>query len=540
MYNFEKYFPYDVPRDCQVKAINFALECFLEQGKKIVIIEAGTGVGKSAIGLTVGRYIQEHMPIDPKNEFESGSYFLTTQKILQEQYVKDFGCPGKMKSVKSSTNYQCEFDRQSTCAESLRALKVAEKGSAFWKKCVFDCSYKKAKEGFLGSPESVTNFPYFLAETQYSGKIKARQLLVVDEAHNVPTELSKFIEVTVTERFAKRMLKLDIPVLSSQVQAITWVRDTYAPKLKSYAKHVESMLDKYQGLREKLKEFANLAKQYDLLDKHMCKISRFLEIYDKDNWVFNIVPADGRSGQKIEFKPIDVSYYAEDMLFQMGEKIIMMSATILDADALCEMLGLDRDQVGFISMPSPFPVKHRPVFSAAIGKMSAAEIDKTLPKLAEAVKAILEQHKDEKGIIHCHTFKIAKYLKYNVHDKRLLIHNSDNREDVFQKHLKSKTPTVLLSPSMTEGVDLFGENSRFQILCKVPYPYLGDKLIRKRMNKWKWWYPLQTAKTIVQAVGRSVRSHDDYAVTYILDADWDYFYSRNRSFFPDGFKASLQ
>ena len=92
---------------------------------------------------------------------------------------------------------------------------------------------------------------------------------------------------------------------------------------------------------------------------------------------------------------------------------------------------------------------------------------------------------------------------------------------------------------MTEGVDLKGDASRFQILCKVPYPYLGDKLIRKRMNKWKWWYPLQTIKSIVQAVGRSIRTKDDRAITYILDSDWDRFYSRNKELFPDDFRNSI-
>jgi Rad3-related DNA helicase len=92
---------------------------------------------------------------------------------------------------------------------------------------------------------------------------------------------------------------------------------------------------------------------------------------------------------------------------------------------------------------------------------------------------------------------------------------------------------------MTEGVDLKGEASRFQIICKIPYPSLGDKIVRKRMNKWKWWYPLQTSKTVIQAIGRSVRSSEDYAVTYILDADWDRFYSRNQDMFPESFKESI-
>ena len=88
---------------------------------------------------------------------------------------------------------------------------------------------------------------------------------------------------------------------------------------------------------------------------------------------------------------------------------------------------------------------------------------------------------------------------------------------------------------MTEGVDLKGDLSRFQIVCKVPFPFLGDKLIRKKMNKWDWWYDLQTAKTIIQSVGRSVRSETDTAVTYILDSSWERFFNKNKALFGPEF-----
>ena len=171
--------------------------------------------------------------------------------------------------------------------------------------------------------------------------------------------------------------------------------------------------------------------------------------------------------------------------------------------------------------------------------MSSKSIDATLPKIVQAVKMIMEEHKNEKGIIHCHSYKIANYLKKNIRSRRLLIHDSTNRDEMLAKHISSKGNTVLLSPSMTEGVDLKDDCSRFQILCKVPYPYLGDKLVKKRMHKWKWWYPLQTSKTIVQSVGRSIRHRDDHAVTYILDSDWDRFYSRSKKFFPEDFRKSI-
>jgi Rad3-related DNA helicase len=171
--------------------------------------------------------------------------------------------------------------------------------------------------------------------------------------------------------------------------------------------------------------------------------------------------------------------------------------------------------------------------------MSASEIDNTLPQLAEAIRRILAAHPKEKGIIHCNSYKISNYIMKSIKSNRLLTHKSENREDVLNQHISSKEPTVLVTPSMTEGIDLKGDLSRFQILCKVPYPYLGDKLVQKRMRKWSWWYPLQTAKTIIQSLGRSIRSADDYAVSYILDSDWDRFYGQQRDMFPESFRDSI-
>ena len=535
-FEYDKIFPFKKVRNIQNTAIDFALNEFLNNDKRFVIIEAGTGVGKSAIGLTVARYLNS---ILKDENYDSSSYFLTTQKILQQQYMDDFGHPrGRMKSIKSSTNYTCRFNPKNSCADSLRALKIAERNSKFFRSCAFNCCYKKAKEEFIGGSEGVTNFSYFLAETQYAGKLKPRQVLVVDEAHNADLELSKFIEIGVSERFAKQVLKLKMPDLKTQPQVFKWLKDIYEPRLVQHLKHVEGILEKYVGLKAKIKEFSNFAKKYEMLDKHSCKLHRFLKIYNKNNWVVNI---DGKEkvGRKIEFKPIDVAPYSEEMLFRHGKKIILMSATILDKSGYCSLMGIDESDCAFISIPSPFPSENKPILISPVGSMAASKIEKTLPILAKAVEEILNHHAKEKGIVHCHSYKIANYLKNNIKSARIISHDGSNREEMLQKHINSTSPTVLLSPSMTEGVDLKDDISRFQILCKIPYPYLGDKLVKKRMYKWKWWYPLQTAKSLVQAVGRSIRSKTDFAVSYILDEDWLRFYSRNKNLFPQDFRDCL-
>ena len=531
--NWHHYFPFEKPREQQRIAIDAGITALRE--KKFFVLQAGTGVGKSAIGLTVAKFINNEL--SNNEDYSNGANFLTTQKVLQKQYVKDFSREG-MVSIESSANFNCRHHKQNTCAQSMRVLKTATKGSRFWNTCVFKCPYKNAKREFIDSEIGITNFPYFLAETNYARKILPKNILVIDEAHNAADELGKFIEIAITEKFSKDFLKISMPEMSTHKKAIDWINQEYFPKLVQKFQHMEKTLDDL-NLSSKLSEFESLARQFELIDKHLCKLRRFLEVHSRDNWTFTNVEAFGKKSRRIEFKPIDVAPFSENMLFSYGRKVILMSATILDKQKFCEMLGIPMDDCEFISIESPFETKKRPILYFPVGKMGYKDIDSTLPKLKEAVEKIIENHKGEKGIVHCHTFKIANYLNENVRSNRTLIHDSSNRELILKRHINSKKASVLLSPSMTEGIDLVGQASRFQIICKIPFPYLGDQLVKKRMNKWDWWYPMQTVKTIIQSVGRSVRNENDYAVTYILDGGWDYFYAKHRRLFPEDFNSCM-
>ena len=532
---WQKYFPYEKPRKEQVKAINEVLEAF-DSGKRFFALEAGTGVGKSAIAVTVAKMMSQGSEIEG---YENGALFVTTQKLLQDQYERDFHSL-KMKSIKSSRNYKCKYKKFNTCADSQSELRMEEKGSRFWNICNFNCVYRTAKQEFMDSHLSVTNFPYLLTECNYSKKIKPRKLLVIDEAHNVETELSKFIEISVNEKFAHQTLKLSMPDISTHHQAVEWIKNVYFPKLTSHLEHVEKMLEKYNKVREKLEKFVSLQRQLQMMESHRHRLKDFLKYHTSENWVFDLIHSDVKGLRKLSFKPIDVSQFAYQYLFRMGYHVLFMSATLIQTDKFLQMMGAEDEKSKALSIPSPFPTKNRPILFVPMGKMTAKEIDNTLPVLADAIRKILHEHKDQKGIIHTHSYKIANYLNRKIKSRRLLFPTPDNRDEILRKHITGKKPTVLISPSMTEGVDLVGDASRFQILCKVPYPYLGDKLVKKRMNKWKWWYPFQTAKTIIQSVGRSVRSKKDTAVTYILDLDWDRFYQRNKKLFPSDFHDCLK
>jgi len=332
--DWKKYFPHDEPRKEQVEAIDFILDAFYNNSKSTVILELGTGVGKSAIGITIARHMIEHpIPnkLDDETDYKQGAYVLTTQKILQEQYMHDFGEPnGNLINIKSSSNYTCNFFKHQSCADSRQMLKYEPKGTKFFKCCTGNCVYTQAKAKFLKSNESITNYKYFLAESVYAQKIKPRELLVLDEVHNLTNELSTFIDIVFSERFAN-LFGIHMPEIATAFQAISWIKKEYIPSVNSFLGQlgvvIVQLKENFDKMQDKAVEveLAKQTKKYDRLDQHICKINRFIEYYSKDNWILNIVPAQDKSLRKLEFKPIDVSPYAKNLLFQFGKNLILMN-----------------------------------------------------------------------------------------------------------------------------------------------------------------------------------------------------------------------
>ena len=530
--NWYKNFPYLKPRDEQARVIDAVLDGF-KKGKKYAIVDCGTGVGKSAIGLTIAKTINNSSEYEGDKEI--GTYFLTTQKVLQDQYEKDFKKDG-LTSLYSSSNYCCSVDRNISCKEVLTAIRTSSLPKKF-DSCNYSCKYKLKKKDFIEGRLGITNFSYFLIEKNYGNKTPSKKVLVIDEAHNLESELTRFIEISVSSYFSEKILKLKVPSdINTQFKAFNWIKNEYLVKVKSKVSFIEAQLEKFGINTAKLEEMKSITAQLEKLTSHAQKIEKFTQIYNKDNWVFDIQEED--KNFRFVFKPIDISTYAKQYLLDYADYVVFMSATIISHEGFAISLGLPHDKTISIKEESPFPTKNRPIIFSPAGSMSFKNINTTLPIMTKMVESILDNHKKEKGIIHTHSVKIANHIKFNIAKKfkgRILIAHGSDREEVLKKHISSTKPTVLISPSMTEGVDLKGNLSSFQIICKIPFPYLGDKVVKKKMNKWDWWYNTQTVRTIIQSIGRSIRSETDTAVTYILDSDWERVKKNSRDMLPSNF-----
>lgn len=210
-----------------------------------------------------------------------------------------------------------------------------------------------------------------------------------------------------------------------------------------------------------------------------------------------------------------------------------MSGTILDENMFSYINGLEPKMTAYYEVPTPFPIKNRPIYYIKVGKMTYNEKAETFKLQIEYIDKILLRNKNKKGIIHTGNYEIAGWIKEHYGEKgRMLFHTSEDRNEILNKHIISAEPTILVSPSMMNGVDLKDDLSRFQIILKIPYPNIKSKKIKKRMSDNKDWYRWRTCLNFIQAYGRSIRHEKDYAETYVLDSSFSDLMKYNYNLIP--------
>jgi ATP-dependent DNA helicase DinG len=506
--DWRAHFPLATPRAEQARALDFAVEA-LYSGMEDVLLELPTGVGKSAIAVALGGVMAANSRTS-ESDVKLGATVLTSQKILQDQYERDF--PTRVVDLRSSSNYRCSKGR--TCGEQMR---LSQMGSKKRRDCMDVCPYKSAKEAFLARAIGVTNYSFLISEAVYAGTIPKRELLVLDEAHNVEDEVRRWATISITKKFCKEELELDLPWMKEDKRLHEFFLTKYVPGLQNRKKKLEILLLEELGDEEHDEVPTYLKKaiaSYESIDKILCQANRLVNgTVDRAEYVV------GRGDGVYELKPLDVSKQAHEVLLSRGLQRVHMSATIGSFPAYMRSLGLSQKTTRSLSVPSPFPSSAYGIQYMPIGSMAARFLKEPQNQetICLAVSAILEGHLEQKGIVHTVSFELASIVG-QIGDPRLIVHQpGDDRDELLERHKASKEPTVLVSPSMMEGVDLRGDLARFSIVLKVPYPYMGDPVVERKLKDDPEWYNARTVRSLVQSMGRSVRDHEDWATTYVLD-----------------------
>lgn len=494
------------PREEQVQVLDFI------SGSKVntIIVGAPTGTGKSGICATLAA--------------ADTGVVVTPHKLLQDQYVRDWPTAAL---IKGKHNYPCETAR--TMATGTRGDNAGATCKVGGKWCKDEeCPYKCAKSEFLRNPMGVTNYDWLLSSIKGNLDITQKWLLF-DEAHELEPKLIDSATVELTEELCDKW-RLKLELFDDEDEAKEWLFNTAKPAFQDAYDKLEMKMNvdsKERGIQNEM----SLSELSDIIGG-----IGFYEMLEKDeSWVYSIAP----NNKKCSWKPLFASGLFSRFITPLKMRHLITSATLSPAKMLKKWLGIDACDE--ISVPSPFPAKNRTVFLKPMAYLNRNNMNEKLPTVVKAIDMILEDYSREKGIIHCHSFALGRQIySLSKHKNRILLHDGETgREQLLHMHCSSKAPTVIMSPSMTEGVDLADDLSRFNIFPKCPYPNLGDKWVQRRKDEDPDWCDWQIAKTLMQGVGRSVRHAGDYAETYILDGVLANFYLNNKGLFPKWFRQAV-
>ncbi len=483
--------------------------------KYAYLLDAPTGVGKSLIAATVQRIMDKKI------------VYLCTTKQLQDQILNDFPYA---KTLKGRANYPCA--KAPNAFPNINAEMCTD--SKDFPCLVKDsCPYVVAKAQALGADLAVLNMAYFMSEANYVGGFSGRHFVVIDEADCTEDQLMSFVELAVTKRQLDRY-GLPTPRLKTKHEAwIEWAKKSLDILGPIHGHLVdESERDDWGGVDYKV------LRERNYIERLMAKLRYFVKEVDK-TWVW--YPSE----ERWSFKPTWVSKYSENVLWKHMDRVLMMSATILDPRQVSVNTGILRKpgrMYEYSRIDSPFPVEHRPVYYEPCANVVNKEMDRALPLLARSVADIINKYPDDKVLVHTISYKIRDYLVRNIQSDRFITHSSADRADVLERFKRGDRPMVMLSPSMDRGVDLPGEECRAIVIAKMPYPDLGDPQISTRVYgspDGNGWYAHKTVSSIIQMAGRGVRSVDDYCDTYILDKQFERIYRDNRRLFPLWFQKAV-
>lgn len=562
------HFPFPQIREKQ-KSVLADIESAIKSGYRQIFLEAPTGFGKTPVAIALARYL-------------GSSHICTATKDLQTQYRRDFPFVVEVKGrgnfpcivkedmgLDESCDYgPCVKDDGYDCAYKTRMMDYKIEGEGTIREIVKldpfaerkyikdlqskskivelewrPCHYFHQKWIGAKSSHTVYNYRYFLSDLFYAGSTQKRNLLILDEAHQLESEVGDFKSFTIRRNMLP-FLKMQMP--DNKIEEIeTWIDFCIELKEKmfEFAERAERIIE-----RSNQNVMTEPFTEKNLIDTRERETSLAAAIDDmkakKDNWIVSNRQYDASNQlQKVALVPLDISGYFDPIL-DKGTVTLFMSATILSKDNLCKTAGLEPDKVRFIRIEeSDFPVKNRLIHMKNTAWLNAKTMGESMPKIVNAVNEIMSKHKDEKGIIHTTSYSQLQFIKDNISKENIdrLIETGSklDRSEVLERHYTSKKSTVLISPSLHLGVDLKDDLSRFQIIVKVPYPDLTDKRIAKMKERDPKWYTWNTVLRLVQAYGRSVRSKDDYATTYILDSSISFLLRSAQDIVPKWFTEAI-
>ena len=438
---------------------------------------------------------------------------LTSTKGLQAQLVNEFGVLDDVVEIRGRGNYPCRLNTKVNCDSGLCSFGV---------KCTMKdqggCLYYDRVRKARAAKVVVTNYAYWMAQHEYSDGLGEFQSLVLDEAHAAVDHVIDHISVEFSRknRTETKFLGLEdrLPTTASG-----W-RDWASSRLSDATLEVEDA-----KLKRKESKFA-------VFSRIKGKLEKLVDGMDS-SWVWE------SNAFSISLSPLWPKAFSESVLFLGIPSVILTSATIVPKTA--ELLGIPQSNLEYREFPHSFPEANRPLIHLPTVRMNyrIGEMENRI--WLSRLDSIIESMLGTKGIIHTVSYArrdlVLERSKFATH---MITHQRLNTESVVRSFKSSPAPAILVSPSMVTGWDFPGDECRWQVIVKMPYPDIRGEITKARSKRDKDFVNYKVAQQLIQTTGRGCRSEDDTCQTFIIDNNVTWFLEQNRHLLVEWFGGAYR
>ena len=546
----DEVFPFSSYRSYQREILQEAAETLFATDSEYdnIVIYAPTGIGKSPINVALAKLAES-------------AFYTTPQKKLRHQLETDDTLRTRYHVLRAREDYDCEFASRPGWPVSCADCPVYHDERAC-RNYTPSCRYWDRKEEAMDGAVATLTFSYLITDGYLPAEVETsdgtqqvsfddRELLIVDECHQLENQAASLFAGfsiapgTVTDdvygNLAERIPATATRVTSrvraeieGLVQRVAAAATDFRDRLAQLDAAAEGYID--DATARERERVSRLVRRCDRLTQQ-CEWC-LTELDAGRTWT---VEVDAESG-RVQFSPVLVDRFLKRFLWSRADKRVLSTATMPFADDPAqwfENIALDPERTTVIERPMPFPPENRLVnLARSIGRMSRGRDEEHWPAIVGTIEHLARRHAGEKGLIHTASYVRAEKLHEDLPDGLSILHERDGglHDDAWYiNRWQTGNADVLLSPALTDGVDLPDETCRWQALVKVPYPNPMNARVDARLEEpdGDQWYYETTAQSIIQAVGRGVRHVEDYCTFYVLDES--YFDVRRKAAFPEWF-----
>lgn len=538
------------------------------KGKKNLLIEAGTGVGKSFAYLIPAILSRE------KTIVSTASLALQDQLVSKDLVFLQKELPQKFSFgiLKGKNNYLClKREREFTDISEayirfrkwLLKTKTGEKDElpfipGFWSKlcgdsqdcngreCPFydDCFYYRHYRHLFKKDILVVNHHLLIYDLLSDFNILPfHKQLIIDEATDIEGVISHVLGSTLSyPRVAWLLYRL---------KGLKIIVDPLLPKVESFFKEIDipsqtvfpipaPIIEKLQGLKKTLalnRVVSTLEKQKnsvfddELMDRMettidyvttlATDIDDFIEQDDSDR-VYYMAGNNGALELKSNLVECRKSFKE---LISEYESVIMTSATLASGgnfDFLKNRLGIEDFKERLIGSPFDFR------------KQALLYIDKDLPQPDKGKDEIFQQESlkvieklinasSGRALVLFTSYSHLYFVSNNIKIHYPFKSQGDMPPARLIQWFKDTSHSVLLATAtFWQGIDIKGEKLSLVVIAKLPFTSPGDPVYQERCRRLRdrWFGELALPSAILvlrQGFGRLIRGRMEYGVVAILD-----------------------